>query len=161
MTALARIKVKGVKAAIAANGGIDGAAATVERGRSVVGDWNNRSHEALPSLGCAFALDEVALATSGKAPILQALATELGFVAIRLPEGLVGEDAETGALAAAMAEFGDVARALTEGRADGVLSPREREGVAAQIDEAIASLMTMKAIVLPGAVQRVPVRVRP
>ena len=48
--ALARIK-RGVRGAIAACGGVDGAGATAERCRSVAGDWNNLNHQAFPPIG--------------------------------------------------------------------------------------------------------------
>lgn len=147
MTALARIKVKGVKAAIHANGGIDGAAATVEKGRSVVGDWNNRNHDALPALGCAFALDEIALAATGRAPILQALAAELGHVAILLPDAAASEDRIVMALCEATAEFGDIAGAVTEALRDGARTAVENDTILAQIDEAQAALARMRLLV--------------
>ena len=78
MSALARIKAKGVRPAIAANGHIDGAAATTEKSRTTVGGWNNLNQTDLPTLGDALALDEIAIASSGRAPILRALASELG-----------------------------------------------------------------------------------
>lgn len=147
MTALARIKVKGVKPAIAANGGIDGAAATVEKGRSLVGDWNNVNHDALPNLAQAFAVDEVALATSGRAPILQALAAELGHVAILLPDPAACEDRIVMALCEATAEFGDIAGAVTEALRDGTRTEGENLNILAQIDEAQAALARMRVLV--------------
>lgn len=147
MSALARIKVKGVKGAIAANGGIDGAAATVEKGRSLVGDWNNVNHAALPNLPQAFELDQVSLATSGKAPILHALAAELGHVAILLPDASASEDRLIMALCEATAEFGDIAGAVTEALRDGARTGPENDAILAQIDEAQAALARMRLIV--------------
>lgn len=154
MSALARIKIKGVKVAIGVNGGIDGAAATVDRQRSVVGDWHNRNHDALPSIAQAYALDEVALAVSGRAPILQAMAAELGHVAIALPDPTAGEDKLIMALCEATAEFGDIADAVREALRDGIRTPSENEMILTQIDEAQAALARMRLMVAsPGVVE--------
>lgn len=147
MSALARIKVKGVKPSIAANGNIDGAAATVDKSRSLVGDWNNVNHDALPNLPQMFALDEVALATSGRAPILQALAAELGHVAILLPDPVTSDDQLVMALCEATAEFGDIAGAVTEALRDGVRDAAEDAAILTQIDEAQAALARMRLLV--------------
>lgn len=146
--ALARIKARGVRPAIAASGGIDGAAATAERGRSVVGDWNNLNHDAFPPLDCAHALDEVAMAVTGKTPILQAQAAELGCVVIRLPEAHGDCAALAMGLIEATGEFGDIAHAITEGLRDSRMTPAERDGAVAQIDEAVASLVRLRVLVL-------------
>lgn len=156
MSALARIKAKGVKPSIAANGGIDGAAATVDKGRSTVGGWNNLNQSDLPTLGDAHALDEVSLATSGRAPILQALAAELGHVAILLPDPAASEDALIMALCEATAEFGDIAGAVTEALRDGVRTDVENALILEQIDEAQASLARMRMLVAGSPA--VPVR---
>jgi len=148
LPALARIGTHGVRPAIAASGGIDGAAATAQRGRSVVGDWNNLNHDALPPLDCAHALDEVALATTGRAPILQAYAAELGHAVIRLPDAYGEGEALAMGLVAATAEFGDIAHAVTDALRDGVISAREGDGVIRQIDEAVASLVRLRGIVV-------------
>lgn len=148
MSALGRIKVKGVKPAIAANGGIDGAAATADRGRSVVGDWNNVNHEALPGLAQAFDLDQVAMATGGKAPILRALAAELGHVAILLPDPGASDDRLIMALCEATAEFGDIADAITAALRDGARTAAENAHIVAQIDEAQAALAGLRVLVV-------------
>lgn len=75
--ALGRIK-RAVRAGIAECAGIDGAAATANRRRSVVGDWNNLNADAFPPLDCALALDEVAISRGVAPPILSALAREMG-----------------------------------------------------------------------------------
>lgn len=147
MSARARLK-RGVRAAIHACGGIDGAAATVRKGSSTVGRWNSTSDPDLPTLGDAFDIDEIAV-IEGRAPaILTALAAELGHVAIRLPDAGQGEDAVTGAMIAASAEFGDIATRLRDALADGDFSRIDRESVAAEIDDAQAALARMKALVL-------------
>lgn len=149
--ALARIKVRGVRAAIAASGGVDGAGATAERSRSVAGDWNNINHPAFPPLDCAFALDEVALAVTGAAPVLQALAAELGHVAFRLPEAVGDHEAVALGLIEAAAEFGDIAHVITNALRDKVICPRERNEAIGQIDEAQASLARLRALLDGGA----------
>lgn len=156
--ALARIK-RAVRAGISLCGGIDGAGATADRSRSVAGDWNNLSHPAFPPLDCALAIDEVAVA-QGKVPaILSKYAAELGHVCIRLPELAHGTDAVTAAMIAASAEFGDVATTLRDATADGKIDGRDPELIVAQIDEAIASLSRMRAmLVSPEIVPLAPGR---
>lgn len=158
--ALARIKARGIRPAISASGGIDGAAVTAQRSRSVVGDWNNLNHEAFPPIDCSHALDEVALAVTGKAPILTAIAAELGCVVIRLPEAH-GECAPLAmGLAEATGEFGDIAHAITDGLRDGRLSPAERDATVAQIDEAIASLVQLRAVAINSVADVIPLERR-
>lgn len=149
--AQARLKRK-VREAVERCGGVDGAAATVERGRSVCGDWGNLAHKAFPPLDCALALDEVAVA-QGQAPaILAGYAAALGHVCIRLPDPASGEDALTRSMLEASAEFGDVAHAVRDAIGDGELTRVEREAIAGQIDEAMASLAKLRALAL-GEVQ--------
>lgn len=145
--ALARIKRK-VRAAIDMCGGVDGAAATADRGRSVAGDWNNLNHPAMPPLDCAYALDEIAVARGQVPPILSAMAFELHHVVIRLPDVGGGEDAVTGALIDASAEFGDIAHAVREATRDGDLSGRDRDKIAAEIDDALHKLAVLRAVVV-------------
>lgn len=142
MPAVARLK-RAVMRAIELNGGIDGAAATAERKRSVAGDWHNRNHAAFPPLDCAFALDEVAVIQGQYPPILSAFAAALGHVVVRLPEA-GGDDALTHALIECSAEFGDVAQEVREATRDGEVSPRERERIITAIDEAITALVAMR-----------------
>ena len=153
MSALARIK-RAVRSAIHGCGGIDGAAATVDKSRSLVGSWHNTNQDDLPTLGDAFAIDEIAVIEGRSPAILNAYAAELGHVAIRLPDFGQGEDAVTGAMIDASAEFGDVATTLRDATRDGTLSPAEREAVAAEIDQAQAALARMKALVLSNDAPR-------
>lgn len=156
MSALARIK-RAVRAAIAANGGIDGAAHSIGKGRSWVGDWNNRNSDALPNLADAHELDEVALIESGTAPILAAYARELGHVAIRLPDVETDESALVMQLAEATGEFGDVAHSITRALANGQVDPGERDEIARQIDEAQEALARLRLIALASKPVAVPV----
>lgn len=146
--------------AVVQAGGKEGAGATAERSPSTAANWRNPSLPDMPPLDCAYRLDRAALIDSRRPVLLERYASELGFVVIRLPEGGEGEDAETGALAAATAEFGDVARSLMEGRANGHLSEREREATAREIDEAITALVRMKSVVLPSSIAPVSLAVR-
>jgi hypothetical protein len=150
--AVARLK-RAVRASIDLCGGIDGAAATAERQRSVVGDWHNLNHRAFPPLDCGFALDEAALAMGRRPEILHRLAAELGHVAIQLPTGSAGDDAEAIALMEAVEEFGQVAGAVREMIADGVREQHERDRVVREIDEAQAKLARLRAIVAPPPVR--------
>lgn len=142
---MARIK-RGVRAGIDRCGGVDGAAATAERCRSVAGDWHNLNHKAFPPLDCAFALDEVMVAMGQRPELLSAYAAELGHVCIRLPEGGHGEHALSAGLIAASAEFGDIASEVRDATRDGTISARERGRIVAQIDEAMASLASLRAL---------------
>lgn len=142
MASLARLK-SAVRRAIGLNGGIDGAAATAQRRRSVAGDWNGQNTGVYPPLDCAFLLDEVAVISGQHPPILTALAAELGHVVIRLPE-CGGDDQLAHALIDASAEFGDVAQEVREATRDGSVSPRERERIVSAIDEAITALVVMR-----------------
>lgn len=149
---MGRLK-QAVRRAIALCGGIEGAAATVEKSTAHVGRWNALSEESLPTLGDVLAIDEIAVA-QGKVPaILAKLAAELGHVCIRLPEPGCGTDAVTAAMIEASAEFGDVATTLRDATADGTIDGHDPELIVAQIDEAIASLARMRAmLVSPGIV---------
>ncbi|WP_370179935.1 phage regulatory CII family protein [Alteriqipengyuania sp.] len=148
MSAGGRLK-RATRASIALCGGIDGARATVDRvGRTQVGNWNNLNHPDLPMLHDALALDEIAIAEGRVPPILAGYASELGHVAIRLPDPDMGTDAVTGAMIAATAEFGEVAVRLRDAVADSDFKPMERDEVAREIDEAQAALARLKALVL-------------
>lgn len=149
LSALARLKCA-VGDAIDLCGGGDGAAATVERRRSVVYDWGNPNHPAFPPLECAWRLDRIAVAKGQRPEILHRLAAELGHVALRLPAAGAGGDAIARALIDASAEFGDIASEVREATRDGEIKPAERGRIVVQIDEAIASLITMRAVVDPA-----------
>ena len=146
MSAASRIKMKGVRPAITANGGVDGAAATVDKHRSHAGRWLNRNVPDQPTLPDAYALDEVALAELGRAPILEACAAELGYVAIRLPGEQGHEDCIVLSLAEAAAEFGDVANAITDAVRDHKRTPKENARIVREIDEAQARLSRLRLL---------------
>lgn len=115
--ALVRIK-RGVRAAIALCGGIDGAAATADRSRSVAGDWNALNHRALPSLDCAFALDEIAVAEGKVPPIAAAYCRELGGLFVPNIDPLADDDTLPGMVMQLMRELGDVSGELQRGLSD-------------------------------------------
>lgn len=146
MSAPARLK-RAVRAAIEACGGIDGAAATAERQRSVAGDWNNLNHRAFPPLDCALALDEVCVAGGRRPEIAHRYAAELGGVFVLLPPAALEGEAEAAALFEAMQEFGEVAGAIRDMLADGVREPHERDRVVREIDDAQAKLARLRGIV--------------
>lgn len=147
MSALGRI-TRAVRAAIHANGGIDGAAATTGKARSTTGAWNNLNEPDLPTLGDVLALDEIALSVCGRAPILHALAAELGHVAISLPECAGEGEVVVLALADATGEFGDVAHAITAALRDGKIGGRDPAAIISEIDDAQAKLAQLRALVV-------------
>lgn len=132
--ALARIK-RGVRAAIAACGGVDGAGATAGRCRSVAGDWGNLAHQAFPPIDCALALDEVALAQGKVPPIVTALAAELGGLFVALPQAGGGDGALPGQVMQLAKEFGDLSGAVSTGLADGTFTPGDAELALEQLSD--------------------------
>lgn len=143
---LARLKRR-VRAGIGHIGGIDGAAATAERSRSTVGDWNNLNHPAFPPADCALAIDEACIAVGRDPEVLFGMAAELGFVVLRLPDPGQGLDLLSAALIEASAEFGDIAAEVRDATRDGHLDARERERIVKACDEAMQALGRVRAIV--------------
>lgn len=144
--ATGRLKL-GVREAIQANGGIEGAAVTVEKSTSLAGLWNNVNKPDLPGLADALALDEVAMARGHRPAILARHAAELGHVAIRLPDAATGDGELTHALIEVSAEFGDLAHSVRDATADGVVNAKERQRIMDAIDDAQAALARMRALV--------------
>lgn len=133
--------------AINLNGGIDGAAATAGKCRSLAGNWNNLNQPDTPVIADAIALDEVGI-SQGKSPaILSAYASALGYVAIKLPDAGIAGDSLTSTLIEASAEFGDVAGAVHEATHHGEVGAIDRENIVKQIDEAQAALARLRAVV--------------
>ncbi len=145
----ARLKA-GVITVISICGGVDGAAATVDKSRSLAGKWRNQNDDATPCLDDSFALDHVAVLQGARPPILSAYAADLGHVVIRLPDHGGGEDALSTAMIDASAEFGDVADALREATRDGKICRDDRQKIIGQIDEALASLARMRGAACLG-----------
>lgn len=143
--ALARLQA-GVIAVVSICGGVDGAAMTVEKSRSLTGKWRNEHDDAMPRIDDAFLLDQVAVLQGRRPPILSAYAADLGHVVIRLPDSGTGEDALSAALIDASAEFGDIATALRDATRDGTVCPKDRRAIVSQIDEAMEALARMRVI---------------
>lgn len=143
--ALARIK-RAVREAVADCGGVDGAAATAGRKRSVAGDWNNLNHDAFPPLDCALALDEVCVAREARPAILFAYAAEMGHVCVRLPDARA-EGGLNDALIDASAEFGEISAEVREATKDRKVCAKDRDKIIPQIDHAMASLARLRAVV--------------
>lgn len=142
----ARLKL-GVREAIHANGGIEGAAATVEKSASLAGLWNNVNKGDLPSVSDARQLDEGAIASGHRPAILIRYAAELGYVAIRLPGVDAGNEQLTHALIDVSAEFGDLAHSVRDATMDGQVNRKERQRILDAIDDAQSSLARMRALV--------------
>ena len=134
MSALHRIK-RAVRAAVAACGGVDGAAATADRARSTAGEWNNLNHPAFPPIDCALALDEIAVARGDLPPITCALAREMGGLFVPHIDCLADEATGPGLVMQLAVQLGEVS-GLT-GRAianDGDIDAAEAEAILAGLD---------------------------
>lgn len=129
-----RIK-RAVRESIGACGGIDGAAATAGRSRSVAGDWNNLSSSVFPPLDCALALDEVAVATGKVPPITAALAQELGGVFVPFVDCAADPGTAPGLVMQLASRLGEVASETAADIAnDGVIDAREAEAILRKLD---------------------------
>lgn len=135
MTALVRLK-RAVRAVISTCGGVDGAAATVDRSRSVAGDWNNLNHGAFPTIDKALALDEVAIAKGELPPIACAYARELGGLFVPHIDSLADEGTAPWLVMKLAQEVGEVSGLTSEAIAnDGVIDAREADGILRQLDQ--------------------------
>lgn len=134
MAALARLK-RAVRSGISLCGGVDGAAATVDRSRSVAGDWNNLNHAAFPTIDKALALDEVAIAKGELPPIACAYARELGGVFVPHIDPCASEGSLAGMVMQLSKELGDVAGAISSALADGSVSPAEADAALRELDD--------------------------
>lgn len=134
--------------AIAACGGIVPTAAALDYSDSHVGRWNAQTDRSLPDIAQALELDDLAISCGGRAELLQAYAAQLGHVVFRLPEGFGDAEALTLQLAKATSEFGDIAQALVIALGDGAVDAREAGAIACQIDEALAALVKLRALVI-------------
>lgn len=143
----ARIK-QAVRRAISLSGGIDGAAATAGRQRSVVGDWNNLSHAALPNLDCALSLDEVAVATGNAPPIVSALARALGGLFVPHLDAEADEDTLPGEVMKLAKEFGELAASVSTGLADGEFSESDAEAALAELIEVELVAARLRAMLM-------------
>lgn len=158
--ALGRLK-RGVRAAIDACSGIDGAAETAGRRRSTCGEWNALNHPAFPPLDCALALDEVAVAQGAVPAIATAYCRELGGYFLPYIDPGADPDTLAGVIFELMRELGEVSARFQRGLADdGRISAREAEGIlceVAQLDLASARLRAGLQAIIDGYGQRVGV----
>lgn len=136
----------GAIAAVSMCGGADGGGATVGKSRQLAAKWLNPRNPAIPRIDYAFALDQVVALQGQRPPILSAYAADLGFVCIRLPEGGNSDDTLMALLVDASAEFGDVPSEVRDAARDGKICKKDREKIVRQIDEAVASLVRMRAV---------------
>ncbi|ABD25083.1 hypothetical protein Saro_0636 [Novosphingobium aromaticivorans DSM 12444] len=135
MSALARLK-RAVRAAISSCSGVDGAAATTDRSRSVAGDWNNLNHAAFPPLDKALAMDEVAMAKGELPPIACAYARELGGMFVPHIDPHADEGTAPWLVMKLAQEVGEVSGLTSEAIAnDGHIDPTEAEGILRQLDQ--------------------------
>lgn len=145
----ARVK-RAVRQAVSLLGGVDGAAATVNRGRSTVGRWISLNDADLPCVDSALAMDEV-LSAMGHGPmIISALAFEVGHVALDIcaPEG----SSDIGALLAAKAEqSGAFMAEVARGYADGHFDRDEKLKSVARLDDVIRIALRLRAALAEGA----------
>lgn len=157
MTAAPRLK-QAVRKAIHACGGIEGAAATVEKSASHVGRWNSLNDADLPTLGDALAMDEIALAHGAVPAILAKLARELGHVVIRLPDAAAGGASLPVHVMQLVEEVGDVSHRVRDALADGDVGPREAALIETELDELIEKAVQARAYV--RALQAKPAAVK-
>lgn len=81
---------------------------------------------------------------SGRSDILQAMATELGYVAIPLPA--VEDENIPSALARSCAEFGDYMRQVDESLRDGRVTPNEAKCLEKELTEMVAASTRLLAV---------------
>jgi len=81
---------------------------------------------------------------AGRTDILQAMATELGHVAIPLPE--VSDENIPAALARTCAEFGDYMRLVDDSLRDGRVSPNEAKCLEKELTEMVAASTHLLAV---------------
>lgn len=134
-----------VRKAVALIGGVDGAAATVARGRSTVGRWICLNDSDMPPLDCAMAID-AALVAMGHAPlVLTAALSAVGFVPFALPGNLANCSTLHHQLSRLVKENGDIASVMMEALADGKVDPAEAAAAIEQVDEALGVQVALRA----------------
>ncbi|TAN86147.1 MAG: hypothetical protein EPN14_00565 [Gallionella sp.] len=90
---------------------------------------------------------EIQLMT-GKADVLHAMATELGFVAVPLPVPGASSGDLLRSVTRMMAEVGDYAREVERALGDGRVSDNERRRLAKELTEAVQALVHVQSLVL-------------
>lgn len=147
MTPNAPLKLA-VRSAIKAGGGIKNAAHVCGVSETQAGRWNCLTDHDLPLREYCGLIDELAMANTGRAPILEEMARQLGHVAFCLPEPHGHGHSVAVQLAEATAEFGQIAQAVVAGLADGRLDIAESATVAKEIDDAMRALARLRALVI-------------
>lgn len=145
-----------VRAAIKAAGGIKVAAHVCGVSETQAGRWNCLTDHDLPKREHLFAIDELALASAGRAPILEEMARQLGHIAFPTPEGFGAAAAIAAQFVTAAAEFGEIARVMVEAQADGTIDAAEAARIVGEIDDAMRALAALRA--LAGGTDRPGVR---
>jgi hypothetical protein len=140
---LRRLKLAS-KASIKAAGGLEAVASDLGKCTSQVGRYGDPN-----APGNFMTLDQAATVEQigGEPAIATFFASLTGHALFPVPVAIDGEDEVFAAMIAASAEFGDVASALRETTRDGEFDEDDRAKVRGQIDEAVAALMTMRALV--------------
>lgn len=144
MSGFARLK-RALRAAIHGCGGIDGAAATVEKSRSLVGSWHNINQDDLPTLADALAIDEIAVIEGKRPEIVAAMARELGGVFLKLPQVLDDGHGLVLRVCELAKELGDVSARVSEAVADDKVTPREASIAETEVNELIERAVMLRA----------------
>lgn len=143
----ARLKLA-ARRAVELCGGVDGAAATVGRGRSTTGRWHNINDDDLPGIDQALMMDMVAAAGGHMPPVTDALARELGFALLRLPDVAVGDGDWMAAAGALSAEAGEAVQQLCVALADGDgVNRREAVPLRRHVDDVIRAATGILALI--------------
>lgn len=131
-------------------GGVDGAGATVGKGRSTAGRWASLNEPDLPDVAEALAMDEVLIGMGRGPMLLHILAAELGHVALDV---CAQEDSgDIGSLLAEKAQadgafMADIARSLADGRFD----PEEKSLSIARLDDVVRTALRLRGALAEGA----------
>ena len=129
-------------------GGVDGAAATVGRGRSTTGRWHNINDDDLPGVDQALMMDMVAVADGKVQPMTDAMARELGFALLRLPDAAIGDGDWMAAAGVLSAEAGEAVQQLCEALADGDgVNRREAVPLRRHVDDVIRAATGILALI--------------
>jgi hypothetical protein len=145
--AVARVK-RAVRKAVGLIGGIDGAAATVDRGRSTVHRWASLNDPDMPCIDSVMAIDEVLMATGHGPMVMSALAAELGYVTYALNG--VGDMSITALTSKQAIEYGQFMAEITTGLADGTFTPEEKTRALSELDDVLAVQMRLRAALAEG-----------
>lgn len=140
----ARIK-QAVIEAVEVCGGVDGAAALVDKSRSLAGSWRNINQTDLPRVDDATKLDSVAVAQGREPPVTSAMARELGGVFLPLPAADPCDAALPGHVMHLTTELGDLSRRVGEALADGKVCRNDAAKIEREINDLIAVAVRARA----------------